>query len=172
MTSADILFHLWIHKQPTSAQIHELSILGDGSNYRRIDALWISGAQRTAFEIKVSRSDFLRETEEKRAPWKRVCHRFIYVCPAHLIQPREVPADCGLWWIHPYGTNRYQHVEVKKRATINRGPEPLPQSIFVTLAHRASTRPIEPKDFRNGQAHVDPDPELVESLDSLEDATL
>ncbi len=169
MTSDDILFHLWIHKQPSNAMVAELTIQ-DAEKWRRIDALWISGAQRTAFEIKVSRSDFLRETEEKRAPWKRVCHRFIYVCPAHLIQPREVPADCGLWWIHPYGTNRYQHVEVKKRATINREPEPLPQSIFVTLAHRASTRPIEPKDFRNGQAHVDPDPELVASLDLLEDS--
>ena len=166
MTSGDILLHLWMHKQPGSAMISELTIQTPST--RRIDALWISGQQITAFEIKVSRSDFFRETNEKRDPWRKVTNRFIYVCPVGLIQPGEIPDGCGLWWVHPYGTNKYKHIEVKRRAKVNREREPLPQSIFVTMAFRAQQRPIEPPGFRDGLSHVDPDPDLVDALNELE----
>ena len=70
---------------------------------QRLDAwamnLWPSkGFQRLAFEVKVSRSDFLRE---KKKPGKRdagflVSNRFYFVAPVKLIGTNEVPEDCGL----------------------------------------------------------------------------
>lgn len=99
---------------------------------RRIDALMLEGGtRRTAIEVKVSRSDFLRETPEKRAVWESVTDRFVYACPSGLIQPGEIPPHCGLWWIGPD-----QSVTVKSRARKNRTVQPLPHQITVTLAYR------------------------------------
>ena len=41
-----------------------------GAANRRIDALIFEGQMRTAVEIKVDRSDWLRENEDKRRPWR------------------------------------------------------------------------------------------------------
>lgn len=97
---------------------------------RRIDALMFKSLERTAIEAKVTKADFEADVWAKRAPWLRVSHRFIYAVPAGLIQyPHH---GCGLWWIHDDG-----RVEVKKKATINRTPEPLPQHVVQALAYRA-----------------------------------
>jgi hypothetical protein len=67
---------------------------------RRLDGWAIKkySFERRAFEIKVTRADFLSEvrTPEKRTPAFGVSNRFFFVAPAGLIEPHEVPADCGL----------------------------------------------------------------------------
>ncbi|WP_336794144.1 hypothetical protein [Gordonia malaquae] len=99
---------------------------------RRIDALMLDGGTcRTAIEVKISRSDFLRETADKRRPWERITDRFIYACPAGLIKADEVPVHCGLWWVHDDGS-----VTVASRARKNRSVEPIPHEMFVTVAYR------------------------------------
>jgi len=114
--------------------------------FRRIDALIVRGDQRTAVEIKVSHSDFLRETDAKRRPWLPIVHRFVYVCPANVIQPHEVPQGCGLQWVveDAYGRGpKFRTLETKKRAVINKNPDPIPNQLFVSLCYRASRIPLE-----------------------------
>lgn len=73
----------------------------------RIDAYaircWRSGPgfRRVALEVKCSRSDFLAEC---RKPAKRqnaldVSHEFYFVTPHGLVQPHEVPRECGLMYV-------------------------------------------------------------------------
>lgn len=55
----------------------------------------------TAYEIKVSRSDFARDTKWTLA--MPLCNRFYWVCPTGLIQPDEVPKETGLLWASKHG---------------------------------------------------------------------
>lgn len=99
---------------------------------RRIDGLMLDGGgTRTAIEVKINRSDFLRETDEKRRPWQKITHRFVYATPVGLILPDEVPDGCGLWEIYPDGA-----VAVRRKARGNRNPEPIPHQVLVALAYR------------------------------------
>lgn len=52
----------------------------------------------TAFEIKVSRGDFLRELRnpDKRRLALHLSNYFVFTAPAGLIKPEELPPDCGL----------------------------------------------------------------------------
>jgi hypothetical protein len=74
---------------------------------RRIDALVVSnrgGATHLlAIEVKVSRSDFLRDTQAKRAAWMAHSDQFAYCAPAGLIDKSEVPEGCGLLEARPHG---------------------------------------------------------------------
>jgi len=67
--------------------------------------LWPSkGLMRSAFEIKVSRNDYLREIQNPRKnAWARECfHEFWYVAPKGVINtPDELPEGCG--WMAPHG---------------------------------------------------------------------
>lgn len=72
-----------------------------------IDAVVIStwpsnGLWRDAFEIKVERSDFLREVANpKKNQWARErFHHFWFVTPPGLAQPEELPDGCGLMVSH------------------------------------------------------------------------
>ncbi|WHU45148.1 hypothetical protein QNM97_13915 [Gordonia sp. L191] len=99
---------------------------------RRIDGLLLDGGgRRTAIEVKISRSDFARESEEKRRPWRKITHRFVYATPAGLLQRYEIPDGCGLWEVGEAG-----RVHVSVRARINRDPEPIPHQVLVALAYR------------------------------------
>lgn len=103
---------------------------------RRIDALMFDSGQRTAIEIKVDRHDLLHnETWYKTAPWREVTHRFVYAVPAGLADFHEIDTHwyCGLWWIHPDGK-----LEVRRKARINKYPEPLPNAVIQRLAYRAA----------------------------------
>lgn len=76
----------------------ELSLFSGG---RRID-FWTLEPVRSkhyrtvAYEIKVSRGDFLRDTEEKQAGAILWSDRFWYVTPPGLIAKAELPAWAGL----------------------------------------------------------------------------
>jgi hypothetical protein len=50
----------------------------------------------TGYEVKVDRSDFLRDAKwDSYLPY---VHRFYFACPKGLIQPTEVPDPAGLVW--------------------------------------------------------------------------
>ena len=99
---------------------------------RRIDALMRETAGYTAIEIKVTRADFKRDTDEKRRAWQAHTRRFIYVTPAGLVNVSEVPANCGLW---EFDGSR---LRVVKKATINKEPLAMPRSVFDTMLYRVS----------------------------------
>lgn len=108
---------------------------------RRIDAMIIASTGITAVEIKVSRADFKRETEEKRRAWRAITNRFVYAAPVGLILPEEIPVGCGLWEFDPEaaGPYRWQHgLTAKVKARINKEPDPLPPQILTALAYRVS----------------------------------
>ena len=66
---------------------------------RRIDAVIIDVSKRwiRGFEIKVSRSDFLRD--EKWHEYAEFCSSLSIVCPEGLIRKEEVPAPFGLLYV-------------------------------------------------------------------------
>lgn len=109
---------------------------------RRIDALIIASTGRTAVEIKVTRADFKRDTDEKRRAWRAICHRFIYLTPKGLIQLDQVPEGCGLIELDPESHDpRYlwnHGLTTVKRATITKTPDPLPWQVTQALAYRVS----------------------------------
>ncbi len=74
-----------------------------GGREQRFDAFAINtypseGLERHAYEIKVSRSDFLRELKhpEKRAPALRFSNYFWFVAPPGVADRSEIPDECGL----------------------------------------------------------------------------
>lgn len=69
---------------------------------RRCDFWTISanssaGFQAVAYEIKVSRADFRRDSHAKQRQARLFSDRFYYVVPAGLIKPEEVPDWAGLY---------------------------------------------------------------------------
>ena len=77
----------------------------------RIDAyaLKATGAANTrvAYEIKTSKSDYLRELKNprKRSAARRYAEQFYFATPRGLIEPAELPPDAGLVevWRDQYG---------------------------------------------------------------------
>ena len=101
------LFRKYLLEQHGWAALREVTIAdavgGRGvPKSRRIDMLLMRTGrnaprhERIALEIKVSRSDFKRDTAEKRRAWFDVADRFAYVAPVGMIAKSEVPAGCGL----------------------------------------------------------------------------
>lgn len=79
----------------------------------RIDLLAVSlwpstGEGVIAYEVKVSRSDFLSEIKKpsKRRPAMRYSNQFFFAAPAGLVKPTEIPYDCGLIEVSPAGACR------------------------------------------------------------------
>jgi len=62
-----------------------------------------TGMERTSFEIKVSRGDFLAELKNplKRRAGLLVSNRFYFVTPVGLVKPAELPLECGLIEYNP-----------------------------------------------------------------------
>ena len=113
---------------------------------RRIDFLLMRTGRRSrplheriALEVKISRADFRRDTDEKRAAWFSVSDRFAYVAPVGMIQPHELPAGCGLLEYNPhatFGTDRLRwKVNAPRRAD---KPQPFNDHFFSYLMGRAS----------------------------------
>ncbi len=91
---------------------------------RHIDAavfeMWPSkGLTRRAFEVKVSRNDFLRElSRPEKYKWCLQCfHEFWYVAPKGVIEIEELPQGAG--WLFPAG----DHLNTARAASYNRTPE-------------------------------------------------
>lgn len=56
--------------------------------------MWVHG-----FEIKVSRSDWLRDAKYER--YRKYCDTLTVVCPKGMIGRDEIPGDIGLMWYDP-----------------------------------------------------------------------
>ena len=74
------------------------------------------------YEIKVSRSDFLRD--EKWRGYLDYCSSFSFVCPPGIISPDELPPEVGLVVTSKNGTRLYT-----KRKPVDRKVE-IPESLF------------------------------------------
>lgn len=114
--------------------------------YRRIDVLLMRTSasakpvpfERIAVEIKISRGDFFRDTEEKRRAWHAVAHRFAYATPPGLVRPDEVPDGCGLLEVDP-AAPRFVGCSWAKRAPRRAGrPQDFDDRFVAYLAGRAS----------------------------------
>jgi hypothetical protein len=61
---------------------------------------WVPGAGSVLIECKLSRSDFLKDATKafRKNPRAGMGHRRYYLCPAELIQVKDLPAKWGLLW--------------------------------------------------------------------------
>jgi len=77
--------------------------------------------RRIAYEIKVSRSDFLAEVKNpaKRSVAMMHSNQFFFVAPVGLIRDYELPQDCGLIEVDDNGK-----CEIKSNATVRYAREP------------------------------------------------
>lgn len=98
--------------------------------------MWPSkGLTRSAFEIKISRSDFIHELQQpEKHLWCKECfHEFWFVAPKDVIQIEELPAYAG--WMCPQGTR----LCIKKHATRNDSPR-LDDKLLAAFMRAASKK--------------------------------
>lgn len=116
---------------------------GTGGAYERtLDAFafhtWPSQGYRSiAFEVKVTRADFMREVTDptKREPAERLAGECFFATPAGLLRPDEVPEGWGLMELRADGS-----VAVRKAAA-QRKPEPWPLAFVACIARRSAETP-------------------------------
>jgi len=99
--------------------------------------LWEKTRGFFAYEIKVSRSDFLKDIQEftvKQADAIANSTQFYYVCPHKLIDPSEVPEICGLMWADAGG------VKIKKVAKIRELEKGLEPGFIAALLRASSEK--------------------------------
>ncbi|MEP7355191.1 MAG: hypothetical protein ABI824_18325 [Acidobacteriota bacterium] len=97
----------WLHRK-CSVVLYEFATVADENP----DVIgWAEGVS-FLIECKVSRPDFLRDSQKpvRRNAASGMGHRRYYMCPAELIQPKEVPPNWGLLWV------AQGHVTVKKES--------------------------------------------------------
>ena len=99
------------------------------NNLRIMDA-WVmkrswSDLRTWAYEIKVSRSDFLRD--DKWREYLPYCNEFYFVCPWGLIDPEEVEDPAGLLWITKTGGRAYMKKWILPRK------QDIPQELLIHL---------------------------------------
>lgn len=103
----------------------------------RLDA-WVlkkgwTNAGVMAYEIKISRSDFVGDNKWQN--YLEYCNEFYFVTPWGLISPDELPAEAGLMWVSKTGTRLF----VKKKA--HRRTNTIPESIYrYILMHRVKIK--------------------------------
>ncbi len=68
-----------------------------------------------AYEIKVSRSDFINDNKWHR--YLDYCNQFYFVCPAGVIKPEELPEEAGLMYVASTGSR----IVTKKKSPYRRG---------------------------------------------------
>ena len=88
-----------------------------GKSHLRMDA-WVmnrswANACITAYEVKVSRSDFL--ADNKWTDYLPLCNCFYFVCPTELIALEEVPAGTGLIYVSKTGTRLFTKRKAPRR---------------------------------------------------------
>ena len=134
VTREDVVCHASI--QPVPDVLPDGWTMNESKLIRRIDGLMLEGGKYTAIEIKVSRADFKRDTEEKRRMWRSITHRFVYAVPKGLVDPSEVPAYAGLWEYDP--SDPYNSIKSVKRAATNKQCLPLPQQVVTAMFYRSA----------------------------------
>jgi len=107
------------------------------SRHLRLDA-WVMPRSwahwdTIGYEIKVSRGDFMRD--EKWRAYLAYCHKFYFVAPPGIIDPKELPQDVGLLVSSKNGTRLY----TKRRAAIRDVEIPMDILIYILMC-RTSVR--------------------------------
>ncbi|MFW6056854.1 MAG: hypothetical protein ACOC9B_06060, partial [Chloroflexota bacterium] len=125
-------------------------------------SMWPSeGLNREAFEVKVSRQDFLGEINDpyKNAWFKGNSHKFWYVTAPGVVKTEdEVPEGCG-WMLAQTG-----RLVIKKQATHQRIKSEIDAEFFASVA-RAMDREKDEARRRMRSAVLD-EPELKHALDT------
>jgi len=101
-------------------------------------SLWPSkGLTRSAFEAKVSRSDFIRELQNPlKHKWALECfHEVWFVAPTDIIQLEELPPNIG--WMYPRGNK----LAIKRHAVQN--PNPKLDDVLLAGFMRAASKEID-----------------------------
>lgn len=96
--------------------------------------LW-GDLERIAFEIKISRTDFLLEMKKpsKRRQALAFSNKFYFVAPAGLLKPEEIPIDSGLMEVHE------SDIKIKVKAPIRESIRPT-WRFLAAVARRANKR--------------------------------
>lgn len=100
--------------------------------------LWPStGCYLQGFEIKVARSDWLRELKDgaKSEAFMPYMDFWWLVAPREVVKDEELPPGWGL--LVPVGEDK---LRVARQATRNESPKPMPRGMLAALVKRASTR--------------------------------
>jgi len=123
------------------------------NNLRIMDA-WAmnrswSHLKMTAYEIKVSRGDFL--SDKKWTDYLQYCHVFYFICPWGMIKPEEIEAPAGLI----YMTNSGSTTRIKKRAVIRDIEIPTVLLIHILMSRAVISRPDEISMLRSQVKHLE-----------------
>uniref|UniRef100_A0A6H1ZYP4 Uncharacterized protein n=1 Tax=viral metagenome TaxID=1070528 RepID=A0A6H1ZYP4_9ZZZZ len=97
--------------------------------------LWNQNAGIIAYEIKISRSDFLSDVAQFQHKHKfilDIANEFYYICPPNLVQPNEVPDRTGLRWAQS------GRIVTKKQAPVQK-VESIPFGIFRSFCRNAGS---------------------------------
>lgn len=168
------------HPLPEWATFEELrNSTGYVKNARTADVAtfntYPSKSKRIAYEIKVYRSDFIKELEqpEKRKWCEDLFHETYFVCLPDVCKPEEVPEGWGLY----YPTKNGKHLRRKIIARYREIEEDLPYwftlSIFRRLCEslnneRRKIRYIDGEEFTSEQLEKYIDEKYWERHDVLE----
>lgn len=119
----------------TFAELMEAPAGGQRLDFFAVHTWRSKNYRAVAYEIKVSRSDFLREMRDpyKRAFAERVSHECYFVAPPGLISSEEVPFPWGLMQSIP-GTRSLEIVKRCERRVLVTWP----MSFSVSIARRAA----------------------------------
>ena len=98
--------------------VHQCKTGASGSGVNIMDT-WVmpkswAHPDCTAYEIKVSRSDFM--ADKKWHKYLDYCNYFYFVCPWKMIDPKEVPYGAGLCYLSQTGTKLFTKVKAPRRA--------------------------------------------------------
>lgn len=117
------------------AVFREFRTLTGYAHARYIDLLAVGIWETTwgikAFEIKVSKNDFLQDVaifEKKHGDAIGISHEFYYVCPWRMIDKSEVPEIAGLFYMNKSGS------VIKKKQAQRRILKAMPMSFFGAFA--------------------------------------
>lgn len=125
MTSSDII-RVLAAKHAADVFVPECKTGMSGEGMQRMDA-WVMAKSWahplvTAYEVKVSRSDFLKD--DKWHGYLPYCNSFYFACPKDLIKAEELPKEVGLIWISKNATMCYT-----KRKAVYRDVK-IPEDVF------------------------------------------
>jgi hypothetical protein len=122
---------------PKYALVTEVPNATSVSKSRTCDAMafgcWSTvGIRIEGFEVKVSRSDWLKELNDrsKAATFEPFCHHWWIVAAPKVVRIEELPAEWGL--LEPSGKG----LKAKSAASL-RTPEPMPVAMLSALVRRA-----------------------------------
>ncbi len=144
-TSADIRARL-IEKYPFKDGWITMAEVTPPKCQRRFDLIAIMGWQSRGhvamgFEIKVARSDWLRELAEpaKADPLVTLCSRWWIAAPPGVVEVSELPPAWGLLVVHP------EQIRTVKQAP-ELDPEAWPDAVWRCMLLRCATREIRSPD--------------------------